>query len=155
MTAIDGEFYINNANDDFYLRETGQWDKKGKLVRAHIVGLTTEGPFPFVALQSFELALSETDERFYSPFSDAYSSVRAIFPPHGDVTITLTDSLSGFLGKGSNVICSAFIAANTQDAVLTFNDVFVPPRTPLWVVAPLTADPTLAGLRCLFGSEPL
>lgn len=153
--TVNGEFYIDNDNDHFYLRETNAWNKKGQLVRAHIVGLWSEDIFPFTATQVFELGLSSTDEHFYQAFSELHSSVRCIFPTASDTVIVLTDSLSGYLGSGRNVICTATFTGVSNDATLVFNDTVVRKHSPLWVVLPPTPDVAMAGLRCLFGSEPL
>jgi hypothetical protein len=151
---VDGEFYIDNTNDNFWLHESGAWNKKGKLVRAHVLGLTSEGAFPFTNAQVFELALSETGEHFYPAFSTARSEVNAIFPTAASCDVILTNDLASFLGTGSNAVCTAHFEGVAQSATLTFADVIIPPFVPLWVVMPLTADATLAGLRCLFASEP-
>jgi hypothetical protein len=151
---VNGEFYIDDVNDNFWLRENSAWTKKGKLVRAHLVGLTSEGAFPFTNAQAFELALSETPEHYYPAFSTARSEVNAIFPTAASCDVVLTNDLASFLGAGSNVICTAHFEGVAQRATLTFADVIIPPFVPLWVVMPLTADATLAGLRCLFASEP-
>lgn len=151
----NGDFYIDDITDFLYLREGGGWDKKGKFVRAHIVGLTSEGPFPFTDAQAFELALSETAERYYPAFSASRSEVECIFPTAGACSIVLTDSLSAYLGYGTHVICTATFAAHSKAATLVFNDVIIPARTPLWIVMPIPADATMAGLRCLFASEPV
>lgn len=153
--VVDGEFYIDNDNDDFWLREGGVWDKKGKLVRAHVLGLASTGPFPFTASQAFELALSETDEHYYPAFSTALSEVVASYPTHASCDVVLTTDLAAFLGSGRNVVCTAHFSGVAQVATLTFNDVIVPKFTPMWVVMPAVADPAMAGLRCLFRSEPL
>lgn len=155
VPAVDHDFYINDLNDDFYLHEAGEWRKLGKLVRAHVIGLWSESTFPFVSLQSFELALSKTDEHFYPDFSASQSTVSCIFPTAASCDVILTDSLSGFLGTGSNAICTAHFEGVAQEATLTFNDVIVRAHTPLWIVLPATPDVAMAGLRCLFASEPL
>ena len=152
---VDGEFYIDNDNDTFFLRENSVWNKKGKLVRAHILGLTSEGAFPFTNAQAFELALSETPEHYYPAFSDARSEVIAIFPTAASCDVVLTDDLASFLGTGSNVICTASFTGVAQEASLEFTDVVIPAFTPLWVVMPLVADVAMAGIRCLFASEPV
>lgn len=155
MKLINGMFFINNDDDAFYLREANAWSKKGKLVRSHVVGLASPEPSPFTALQAFELALSETDERYHSPFSDTRSAVTCLFPTSIACSLALTDSLSAFLGYGTNVICTASFAPNANKATLVFNDTIVRARSPLWVVMPAAADPAMAGIRCLFASEPL
>lgn len=151
----DGDFYIDNADDYFYLRESGAYAKKGKFVRSHALGLWSEGPFPFTAQQYFELAITETDEHYYQAFSAGRSLVSCIFPTSASCDVILTDSLSGYLGKGSNVICTAHFEGVAQNAVLTFRDYFVRAGSPLWVVMPTVADATMAGIRCLYASEPV
>ena len=152
---VDGEFYIDNTDNSFYLRESAQWNYKGKLVRAHIVGVTSEGAFPFTNAQFFELAISETPEHYSQAFSAARSEVNAVYPTATSCDVVLTDDLSSFLGTGSNVICTAHFSGVAQIATLTFADKIIPAFTPLWVVMPLVADAALAGIRCLFASEPV
>ena len=79
----------------------------------------------------------------------------AIYPTAASCDVVLTDDLSSFLGTGSNVICTAHFEGVSQRATLAFADVTIPAFTPLWVVMPLVADATLAGIRCLFASEPV
>lgn len=151
----EGDFYIQKRNANFFLRISSAWNNEGQLVRAHVLGLTSEAPFPFTGLQTFELALSETDEHYHQDFSLDRSEVRAIFPTAGSCDLVLTDDLARFLGHGDHIICTAHFEGVSQQAALTFNDVFVPAFTPLWVVMPAIADATMAGVRCLFASEPL
>lgn len=152
---VDGEFYLDNVNDNFWLREGGAWVKKGKLVRAHVLGLFSEGGFPFTNAQVFELALSETAEHYYPAFSTPRSEVFATYPTAASCDVVLTNDLASFLGTGSNVICTAHFQGVAQSAALTFADVVVPAFSPMWVVMPMTADVTMAGVRCLFASEPV
>lgn len=151
----EGDFYIRKSNANFFLRINSAWTNEGQLVRAHVLGLTSEGPFPFTNLQTFELALSETNERYHQDFSLDRSEVRAIFPTAGSCDLVLTDNLGRFLGHGEHIICTAHFEGVAQIATLAFNDVIVPAFTPLWVVMPAIADPTMAGVRCLFASEPV
>lgn len=151
----DGDFYIDKSDAYLFLRQLAEWDRMGKLMRTHVLGLTSEGPFPFTALQIFELALGETDEHYYPAFSLSRSMVTAIFPTAASCNIVLTDDLANFLSNGSHVICTAHFEGVAQHASLSFNDVIVRARTPLWIVMPASADVAMAGLRCLFASEPL
>lgn len=148
----DGDFYIDNTNDDFYLHETGHWHKKGRLVRANIVGLWAEGRF--VGLDQFELARSATAVKYSQAYSPQYSSVVAAFPPAADVDIVFTDDLASFLAYGIRAICTAHLAANTNVATLTFLTATVAADAPVWIVLPVNADVALAGLRALIGGEP-
>jgi len=153
--TVNGEFYINDLNDDFYLRQSDIWNKKGKLVRYHVLGLNSEALFPFTSFQSFELALNETGEHYFNGLSDLLSSVSCTFPTAGSCDIVLTDNLAGFLGTGANVIGTAHFEGVTQHATLDFADRTIPAHTPLWLVMPEVPDAAMAGLRCLFVSEPV
>jgi hypothetical protein len=151
---VDGEFYIDNAKSRFWLREDGAWDKKGRLVLSDVVGLVSAGPYPFLDAQVFELALGITSVRYYGAFSQSRSKVTCEYPAAAPCDIVFTDDLAGFLSSGTNVICQATISPSSQAADLTFNDTVVPAFSPLWIVMPMTADPTMAGLRALFAGEP-
>lgn len=151
---LDGDFDIDNVAGGFYLRENGAWAKKGKFVRDNITGLWTDGPFPYTASQHFELAKSDTAQHFYQAFSIKNSKVTAAYAPQSALNVILTDSLSGYLGKGKNIICTAHFTPASQTATLTFNDVYVPAFAPLWCVLPATADPAFAGLQALWAGEP-
>lgn len=159
VNPVKGEFYINDATDDFYLFEPlppdapPGWFKKGRLMRANVVGLVSEWLNPFTDAQVFELAPGQTATHFYPLFSGARSFVTCDFPAQADCQLVLTDSLSEFLGKGKNVICTASFTPASQTAALAFNDVTLAAGAPLWLVLPLTADPTMAGLRALFAGE--
>jgi hypothetical protein len=158
MTTVPGndhDFYINNDNDDFYLHEAGFWVKKGRLVRANLVGLVSVGPYPFTDMQTFELAPGETAVHYYDAFSQSRSEVVAEYPTAASCDVIFTDNLAGYLSTGTNVICSAHFEGVAQEATLTFNDTIVPAFSPLWVIMPATADLALAGLRALFGGEPV
>lgn len=155
MILIDGEFYIDNTTDDFYLREASAWDKKGRLFRSNIVGMLSEAIYPFTDGQTFELAPSATRLRFHEPFSQLRSSVKCDFPAAADCTIIFTDNLAGFLSTGTNVICSAAMSAVSQSAVLTFNDTTVEAFASLWLIMPTPADVAMAGLRAMFAGEPV
>lgn len=152
---VDGEFYIDNSKSRFWLRESGAWDYKGRLVLSDVVGLVSAGPYPFTAGQVFELALGITPVRYYDAFSHARSTVTCEYPAKAPCNIVFTDNLAGFLSTGTNVICQAAISPSSQTAVLTFNDTIVPAFAPLWVVMPMSADQTMAGLRALFAGEPV
>lgn len=151
---VDGEFYIDNDNDDFYLRENGAWGYKGRLFRDDVVAFISPGPYPFVAQQTFELAMGSTAVRYYQGYSGVASKVAALYPAAADCVVTFTNNLADFLGHGTSVICSAAIAAGQQQAALTFNDTTVPAFTPLWLVMPETADVAMAGMRAVFVGEP-
>jgi hypothetical protein len=151
---VDGEFYIDNVPNDFWLRESGAWDKKGRLVRATYVCLVSAGPYPFTASQQFELALGETPIHFYDTFSRPRTVVTCEYPAKANCSVVFTDNLAGFLSTGTNVIVQADFTPASQTANLTINDVIVPAFAPLWVVMPAVADLTMAGLRALFAGEP-
>jgi hypothetical protein len=150
----NGKWYIDNDTENFWLCENNAWVKKGRLFRANLVGLLSEGPFPFTNGQKFELAVGATPVRYYDAFSTARSEVFCQFPAAADCEIIFTDNLAGFLSTGTDVICRASISPTSQFATLTFNDVTVPAFTPLWLVMPATADVALAGLRAIFAGEP-
>lgn len=150
----NGNWYIDNDTENFYLCEDNAWVKKGRLFRASIVGLISEGPYPFTAQQVFELAIGPSPVRYYPAFSAPRSAVVCDFPAAAECEIVLTDNLAGFLSTGTDIICSAAITPASQTAVLTFNDVTVPANTPLWLVMPAIADVAMAGLRALFAGEP-
>lgn len=155
VNPVKGEFYINNVNADFYLFENPSptWDLKGRLMRANVVGVVSEWSYPFTDGQIFELAPGQNDTHFYPLFSNARSSLSADFPPQAECQIVLTDDLAAYLGQGKRVVCVADVSPDLHDAVLTFNDIVVPAHTPLWLVMPAAADPTMAGLRALFAGE--
>jgi hypothetical protein len=152
---VNGEFYIDNDTDYLWLREDAAWTKKGKLVRANVVGLWTEGPFPYTDFQAFELARSETSYRLYSPFSDARSYVIGNYPTAANLDVILTNDLGGFLQSGRGVVCVAHFTPASQIATLTFTDTIIPAFAPLWIILPSAADITFAGLQCIFGGEPV
>lgn len=152
---VDGEFYIDNSTSRFWLREGAAWDAKGRLMRSDVVGLVSAGPYPFLAAQVFELAPGITPIRYYDAFSQSRSGVSCEYPAASPCAIVFTDNLAGFLSTGTNVICQAAIAPSSKTAVLTFHDTTVPAFAPLWLVMPLSADPTMAGLRALFAGEPI
>ncbi len=152
---VNGEFYIDNVRSNFFLRENDAWDKKGKLVRAEIVGLVSESANPFVAAQTFELAPSVRAIHYYDAFSQPRSSVRCDGVAVSSCDIIFTNNLAGFLSTGTDVICRAAMSPTDQQAVLTFTDTIVPAFSPLWVVMPLVPDVAMAGLRAIFGGEPV
>ncbi len=149
MTAINGEFYIDNLDDAFYLRETNEWDYKGKLAKANIVGFLGDGPF--LPGERFQLATSETAVVYFQEFSEQYSSVESAYPVQGDRELLFTDNLAAALAYGDRVICRAHIAAGERIATLTFANMVVAPHAQLYLVMPDPADATLAGVQALFG----
>jgi hypothetical protein len=159
MTTIvpgaDHNFYINNDNDDFYLRENGVWNKKGRLLRADVVGLVVSGPYPFTNGQTFELALGAGPIHYYQAFSGSRSEVTCEYPTAASCDVIFTDNLAGYLSSGSDIICTAHFEGVAQLATLTFNDTMVAAFSPLWIVMPATADIAMAGLRALFAGEPV
>lgn len=153
MTIANGSFYIDDATDNFWLKHHGVWTDKGRLYRAVVVGFLSEAIYPFTAGQYFELAPGAKGMHFYDTFSNPRSNVQCDYPAAANCTITLTDSLSGFLGLGTNVICQAQMTPASKTATLAFNDVIVPAAAPLWLVMPATADVAMAGLRALFAGD--
>jgi hypothetical protein len=152
LPEVNGEFYINNINAEFFLREDAVWNYKGRFFRANIVGLYAEGRF--TGLDVFELARSATSVHYSPGFSPAYSKVTAAYPPAAGVTVVFTDDLATYLAYGERAICTATFAANTNVATLTFLDATVAADAPVWVVLPEVADIALAGLRVLVGGDP-
>jgi hypothetical protein len=153
---VKGEFYINDVTDDFYLYEELpllDWYKKGRLMRANVAGLVSEWFYPFTNGQVFEMAPGQTPTHFYPSFSLARSIVRCDVPALADCQLVLTDSLSNYLGKGKNIICTADFTPASQTATLTFNDAIVAAGASLWLVMPSPADQTLSGLNALFAGE--
>ncbi len=149
---VDGEFYIDNDKSDFYLRENAAWGKKGRLFRTNIVGFYVSGRF--VGGEQYELASSASPVTYDTVFSPMHSSVRAEYPPVADVTLVFTDDLAAYLAYGGRAICTAHIAANTQNATLTFTSAEVAANSPVWLVLPTIADVALSGLRVSIGGEP-
>jgi hypothetical protein len=152
---VNGEFYIDNDNGEFFLFESGAWNKKGRIVRASVVGLVSVGPFPFTPLQQFELAIGETGARYYDAFSTARSAVSCEYPTAASCDVIFTNNLAGYLSSGTDIICIAHFEGVAQEATLTFTDTTVPALAPLWVVMPASADASMAGLRALFAGEPI
>lgn len=151
---VNGEFYIDDVSDNFWLRELNAWEYKGRLYRADTVGMISAGPFPFKAGQIFELAPSTMTVHYYPDFSASRSKVSCEYPTHASCEIVFTDNLAGFLSTGTNVICTATFEGVAQNATLVFSDIIVPAFTPVWLVMPASADPTMAGLRALFAGDP-
>lgn len=151
---VDGEFYIDNVTSNFWLRENAEWDKKGRLVRADIVGLISAGPYPFTDGFIFELAIGKNPVAFSQAFSADISSVAAEYPTASACSIIFTDNLAGYLSSGTDIICTASLGASSQIATLEFNDVIVPAFQPLWLVMPSPADVAMAGLRASFAGDP-
>lgn len=153
---VDGEFYIDNVTNDFFLRENAMWDWKGRLVRANVVGFYGEGPF--LAGDRFELAISATPIDYGVSMSEAISEMTCEVPPSSDVTVVFTDDLAAYLGRGERAICTGVFTAGTPTsnvAALTFTDAHVAAGSRVWLVLPNEiADPTFAGLHVLIAGEP-
>lgn len=149
MTAINGEFYINNLDDAFYLRETNEWNYKGKLARANIVGFYGDGPF--LPGQRFRLATSETHVVFFQEFSEQYSSVESAYPVSAACDLIFTDDLAAALGYGERIVCTAHFEPGEKIATLTFGNMVVAAHAQLYLVMPDTTVGTLAGVQALFG----
>jgi hypothetical protein len=152
-STTEGGIYIDNVNDDFYLHETGVYNKKGQLVRTHVLGLMSEAAFPFTSFQYFELGVGKTSEHYFNGLSDVMSSVSCVFPTAASCDLVLTDDLAAFLARGDGVLATAHFEGVTKDATLNFADRVIPAHAPLWLVMPEVPDLAMAGLRCLFVSE--
>jgi hypothetical protein len=152
---VDGEFYIDNDNGDFWLREHSAWDWKGRLFRQTVVGLISAGPFPFNDAQLFELATGATRVHYSDALSLASSSVTCEYPTAASCDVVFTDNLAGYLSSGSpaDAICVASFTGVAQVATLSFTDRFVDPFSPVWVVMPAVADLAMAGLRAVFAGR--
>jgi hypothetical protein len=161
---VDGEFYINNDDSDFYLREGGVWDYKGRLFRANVVGFWGEGRFN--AGDVFTLAMSKTAVTYPPAFSGSQSSVTCDYAPSTQRTIVFTDDLAAYLAYGERAICTAVFAPNTKVATLTFlqrdgagespaHGATIAAGAPTWLVLPdPVADTGFAGLRVLIAGMP-
>lgn len=149
---VDGEFYIDNDNGDFYLREGGAWSRRGRLVRADIVGLYAEGPF--LGGAQFELAPTGYDIHYSQSLSANKSSVIVDFPAISTFDLVFTDNLAAYLAYGDRAICSAHFSGS-HVASLTFTDAIVRANSPTWIVLQAAADPSFSGLRALIGGEPV
>lgn len=154
---INGVFYIDDNNGDFWLYEpqaNGKlgWDWKGRVYRAGIVGLYAEGPF--IAGEKFELAQSELSIEYSQSFSGLWSDVTCDYAPSRALDVVFTNDLALYLGYGLGAICVASFAADEKVATLVFNTAAVPADSPLWAVMPQSPDPAFAGLRLMIGGQP-
>lgn len=150
--TVNGEFYIDNNNDDFYLRESGVWNWKGRVMRVGGVGFYGEGPF--TNAQYYPLSESLCTLQFTAAFSGPRSLIKADAPPSGNVTIVVTDNVASYLGTGGRALCTGTILAGTSDATLTWLEgATVLAGSRMWIVMPLTADPALAFVRAIIAGE--
>jgi hypothetical protein len=153
LPVVNGEFYIDDMVNDFYLREDGVWEKKGRLFRANVVGFYGEGPF--LDADRFQLAAAKGPITYTQAFSAANSSVTCDAPTAASCDVVFTDSLSLFLGRGERAICTAHFEGVANEATLTFLDgAIVAAGSPVWLVLPSTADVAMAGLRALIAGIP-
>jgi len=150
---VNGEFYIDNENDDFYLREGGVWGWKGRIMRASAIGFYGDGPF--TDAQTFPLAEFLSDLRFTAAFSGPRSFIKADAPPSTDVNIVVTDNLAAFLGTGNRAICTGTILAGegTATTLSWLEGTIVPAGSRLWIVMPSPADPAMAFVRTIIAGE--
>lgn len=148
---VNGEFYIDNIPNDFWLREFDAWNYKGKLVRAEVVGFYVDGPL--ADLQRFTLAPSVNTVHYSPTISPAYSNAFCRSTPTVPVDVVFTDDLAAFLSAGERAIMTAHWEAGEANATLTFLDAVVTAHTPIFSVFPADHDLTFAVVSMYMGGE--
>lgn len=137
---VDGEFYIDDNVDSFYLREDGAWLYKGKLMRTSGLGFYGEGPF--LDKDRFPLASVASPTIYDNVFSPTKTIIKCGYPPATAVEIAITGDVATYLAYGEGALCVASFAANSNTPTLTFPTapIVVPAGATPWIVLPETAD---------------
>ena len=149
---VNGEFYINNLNKDFWLREFDAWNKKGKLIDNDIVGFYADGPFRDA--QTFTLAPSVYAVNYSPALSPSVSRASCASPPTGAVDVVFTDDLPAYLALGERAIMTAHWEPGTTEATLTFLTATIAAHSSVYAVFPTDNDPTFAIVSIYMGGEP-
>lgn len=149
--TVNGEFYIDNIPDDFYLREAGAWQFKGRLVRADVLGFYADGPF--ANAQRFTLAPGVNTVHYSPTISPTYSKAFCRSTPLAPVDVVFTDDLAAYLALGERAIMTAHWEPGEVDATLTFLDAVILKHTPVFAVFPTDNDTTFAIVSIYMGGR--
>lgn len=116
-----------------------------------ILGFTAEGPL--TSVERFALAPAAQAIKFPAALA-ALSTATCLFVATNDTTLVLTADPDEYLSSGGGVICAVTFRAGSQIGSFAWGaPLVVPASTPLYIVAPVTADLTLGGISILFRGD--